>query len=70
MALIDAGRETVRVCAAQLREQGLLTDRETPGSCRFFVSDRPEGFVRVADMFLGRPVDDDIARVLMDELTG
>ena len=70
VALIDAGRETVRVCAAQLREQGLLTDRETPGSCRFFVSDRPEGFVRVADMFLGRPVDDDIARVPMDELTG
>jgi len=70
VTLIDAGRETVLACADRLREQGLLTDNETPGECRFFVSDRPEGFVRVADMFLGRPVGDNVSRVPMDELTG
>ena len=68
--LIDAGRETVCACAEELQSRGLLTDRVSAGQSRFYVSDRPEGFVRVADMFLGRPVEGSVTCISMDELTG
>ena len=68
VTLIDAGRETARACAAQLAAHDLLTDSTAFGSSRFFVSDQPDGFVRVADMFLGRRVDDVITRVPPDAL--
>ena len=68
--LIDAGRETVCACAEELQSRGLLTDRVSAGQSRFYVSDRPEGFVQVADMFLGRPVEGSVTCISMDELTG
>ena len=68
--LIDAGRETVGACAQELQARELLTDRTSPGQSRFYVSDRPEGFVQVADMFLGRPVEGCVTCVSTDELTG
>lgn len=51
--LIDSGRESARFCAAQLAKNGLLSDRETEGEERFFVSDRTDDFTSVAGIFLG-----------------
>ena len=58
VTLIDSGRETAKAAHALLRSQAALGDRD--GSCRFFVSDTPQGFARVAEMFLGRTVSADV----------
>lgn len=62
VTLIDAGAASAAVCARRLREADALSDRET-GTCRFFVSDRPDDFGAVAEMFLGRPVWEDIRQI-------
>ncbi len=64
VALIDSGYETAVHCAAVLREQDTLADRTDNGTCRFFVSDQPEGFTRTAEIFLGRSVKEDVQMVL------
>lgn len=62
VTLIDAGREAAIAAHELLKENGLLGKAEG-GKSRFFVSDRPGGFCDVADMFLGRNVDSDVAVV-------
>ncbi len=69
VTLVDAGRETARACADILTAQAALTDRTENGTCQFFVSDRPDGFAHVAEMFLGRQVEDTVSRVPMAVLT-
>ena len=59
VTLIDSGLETARHCAAHLRQAGMNSEN-TVGHCRFYVSDRPEGFARVAEVFLGRSVEEDV----------
>ncbi len=63
VALIDSGYETAVHCAAVLREQDALAARDV-GTCRFFVSDQPEGFTHTAEIFLGRSVKEDVQMVL------
>ena len=53
VALIDTGYETARAAADFLRENDMLCGRETGGGHHYFVSDRVEGFTRVADLFFG-----------------
>ncbi len=55
VTLIDSGREAAKAAHALLAENGTLGATEA-GTCRFFVSDRPQGFADVATMFLGREV--------------
>lgn len=62
VTLIDSGRETAIHCAAALAEQNALAD-DKDGQCRFFVSDRPEGFSRTAEIFLGRSVSEDVESI-------
>ena len=61
MTLIDSGFETARRCAALLPQEG----RHQPGSgsCQFYVSDQPGGFSQVAEIFLGRPVQQEVTMV-------
>ena len=62
-ALIDAGYETAKAAAALLGGSGLLSGRETPGTSDYYVSDKPEGFSRIAALFLGAPVDGQVRTV-------
>ena len=62
VTLIDAGHETAIHCAKVLTEQDALTDKKI-GQCRFFVSDRPEGFTRTAEIFLGRSVSEEVESI-------
>lgn len=55
VALIDSGRETAALCAKLLGEKDALAQRDG-GSAQFYVSDQPEGFSRVAEIFLGKSV--------------
>lgn len=60
--LIDSGRETALLCAQQLGKRDGLADKNT-GRCSFYVSDRAEGFSRVAEIFLGRSVQENVQTV-------
>lgn len=62
VTLIDSGRETAVLCARQLSETGSLADR-TKGTTKFFVSDQPEGFSQVAEIFLGQSVEQAVEMV-------
>jgi glutamate racemase len=55
VALVDSGAEAARVMADLLRERGQLAPAGAPEH-RFFLSDEPRTFVRVAESFLGGPL--------------
>ncbi len=59
VTLIDSGSAAASAAKLLLLEQDMLTN-ENGGRCRFFVSDRPQGFAQVAEMFLGRTVSADV----------
>ena len=62
VTLIDSGRETALECAKLLKEQGALADRDQ-GESLYFVSDQPEDFSRVAEIFLGKSVRGTVEKV-------
>ena len=66
VTLINSGAATAERCEALLKERDMLTDSSAAGRCRFFVSDQPYNFTRVAEMFLGRAVDGDVCQVNME----
>ena len=55
VALVDSGAEAARAMALLLGERGQLAPAGTPEH-RFFLSDEPRAFVRVAESFLGGPL--------------
>ena len=65
VTLIDSGRETAVLCAEQLKAADALTDRQN-GTARFFVSDQPEGFSQVAEIFLGRSVEQTVEKIRLE----
>ena len=56
VTLIDSGRETAILCASLLKERNELADH-TVGTAKYYVSDQPEGFSQVAEIFLGKSVE-------------
>lgn len=52
VTLIDPGRVTAEALKRDLSQKGLLAHRAS-GQAHYFVSDDPEGFISVADLFLG-----------------
>ncbi|MBQ8683286.1 MAG: glutamate racemase [Clostridia bacterium] len=67
VTLIDSGYETARLCAARLRETGQLSADSRPGQSRYYVSDQPEGFSQVAEIFLGHSVEQQVEMVRLDQ---
>lgn len=65
VTLIDSGHETAALCAKLLCENNALAEREV-GSAQFYVSDQPEGFSRVAEIFLGKSVRGTVEMVRPD----
>ena len=62
VALIDVGAACADHAAKVLREKGMLADREK-GACRYFVSDSTQDFTRLAEIFLGEPVEGSVERI-------
>ena len=62
VTLIDSGRETAALCAKLLQEKDALAERDG-GSAQFYVSDQPEGFSRVAEIFLGKSVRETVEMI-------
>lgn len=68
VTLIDSGKEAAIRCAAILRENDLLADRQTEGERRYCVSDHAEDFSAVASMFLGQPVREDTELIRLETI--
>ncbi|MBQ7038027.1 MAG: glutamate racemase [Clostridia bacterium] len=66
VTLINSGAATAAKCASLLQQRDMLSASDSMGSCQFFVSDQPYNFTRVAEMFLGRAVREDVRRVDME----
>lgn len=62
VVLIDSGSAAAGAAKDLLTANDMLAERDS-GSCRFFVSDTPQGFTTVAKMFLGREVAADVERI-------
>ena len=65
VTLIDSGRETAILCAQLLKENDALAER-VGGNTQFLVSDQPEGFSRVAEIFLGKSVRETVEMIRPD----
>lgn len=68
VALIDSGREGALWARRLLEQQGMLNAGGQPGRSRFYVSDRVEGFLAVANMFLGDHRCHEIEQIDIDTL--
>lgn len=67
VTLIDSGRETAVRCAEQLKAAGSLSEA-TISTTEFFVSDQPEGFSQVAEIFLGHSVEQAVEMIHPEQL--
>ena len=63
VTLIDSGKEAALALASALRERDLLGRAEKPRTVSFFVTDEPENFTAVAELFLGHSVLGRVERV-------
>jgi glutamate racemase len=57
IAYIDSGEAVADVVAEMLSEQGLLRVTDEPRTEEFYVTDSASRFRRVAELFLGRPLE-------------
>ena len=55
--LISTGKATAKVAAELICEKALLSDSKDEGNYEFYVSDRPEGFSKLANLFLKREIE-------------
>jgi len=55
--LIDSGVETAKVVKDILQENNLLNESKLKPDYKFFVSDLPQQFKKVGEMFLGREIE-------------
>ena len=63
VALIDSGKETAIYAAKILKEHSLLNAEDDGHTCEFYVSDTPDGFAKVAGLFLGEDVGDCVKQI-------
>lgn len=63
VTLIDVGGACARRVAALLESADSLNESKTGGRRRYFVSDSVDGFARLASMFLGEDVGEDVEQV-------
>ena len=61
--LIDSGKETALFAQKLLSEKNLLNTSSEEGECKFFVSDRTEGFSDIASIFLNSNIGENVSRV-------
>ena len=66
VTLIDAGRELARWAEAQLTQEDMLAEKG--GTCSFYVSDSPDGFIETAETFLGERVQQGVIQIDIDSL--
>lgn len=66
VVLVDPGREAAQALAQALAQQGLLCSASGPRETAFFVTDEPESFTSVAELFLGHNVHGHTQRITIE----
>jgi glutamate racemase len=61
--LISSGKEAANAAYAMLAKADLLTDKQTLGTSRYFVSDSTEQFIENAHSYLGEDLNARISTV-------
>lgn len=64
--LIDSGKETARYTAKIIAENNIANPQQAKGTCEYYVSDRVDDFSRVADLFLGTSVNQDVKKIKIE----
>lgn len=64
--LIDTGRECASALMKLLQAQDLLAETGAQGEQRYYVSDSPEDFAELAEVFLGRAVAGQVERIAIE----
>ena len=68
--LVDVGAQCARHTAGWLAEHDALTDREVPGSRRYYVSDDAGDFSALASLFLGEDVGEHVEQIDLLSMEG
>lgn len=66
VALIDPGKEAALALAGRLREKDMLCGPGSPRQAAFYVTDEPESFTSVAELFLGHSIQGRTQRIDME----
>ena len=66
VTLIDSGAETAKHAAANLDERDMLSENETEGSIRYFVTDSIEGFSKIASRYLESDVNGLVEQITLE----
>lgn len=69
VTLVDSGQQASLALAEALRERDLLCGPGHRRTAHYFVTDMPEGFVSVAELFLGHSVEGETRRVHVEDLS-
>ena len=67
LSLIDSGIATAEVVRNEIDRIGLETNSAVPGNLEVYVSDIPTTFKQVAELFLGRTINE-VVKVDIEEL--
>ncbi len=67
VSLVDSGYETALYSAKILSENGLLSTDNDVKNPEFYVSDTPDDFKRVAQLFLGRDVQHTVTQINIEK---
>ena len=63
VTLIDSGREAALAMALELAEQNLLCQESAQRQASYYVTDTPQNFLNVAELFLGHSVEGRTQRI-------
>lgn len=66
ITLVNSGKEAALSLKKQLETGNMLHDTQAKDENRFFVSDDPQGFLNVAEIFLGHKVSGSVEKVAID----
>ncbi|MGN1051711.1 MAG: glutamate racemase [Acutalibacteraceae bacterium] len=63
ITLINAGAETALYAKGILAEKGLLNSEKNTGNASFYVSDKPDGFTKMAEIFLSQNMEHSVQQI-------
>ena len=64
--LVDSGKVTAQATAAALADLGLLNGKTDGGTAHYYVSDTPDNFAELEQMFLGEYAGGPVERIAIE----
>lgn len=68
VVLVNSGKEVAKATKTLLEENNLLTGNTEIGTCLYQVSDSPQNFSQVAQIFLGDSLSGSVEHILIEDL--